>query len=350
MNQDYDVTIGVPIFNVEKYIEKSILSALNQDFSGRIELLIVNDKTKDNSMEIINNIKNHHSNGNNVHIINHLTNQGLSAARNTIIDNFKGKYLYFMDSDDFISTDCIRKLYNEAEQIQADVVYGALKTVDENGDFTDIGQNYLKQEYKVFCEKDEFASYVFRDMHQYLRDYVTNTLFRDTFIKNNNLKFKLVRFYEDVIFSADFVPLISKGIIIPDTTYYYVIRENSISNYQGRVKIDLNEIKTFIEIFTYIKNKNKELKEKAYYEARCARSMVQMLFIISGALKNRKIIQPPITNKMIKDAMRHPASFSEIIKFKKHKFVNMGFYFIGIMPSWAATAIVTYIAKLKKII
>jgi len=350
MNQDYDVTIGIPIYNVERYIEKSLLSALNQVFNGKIEILLVNDQTKDNSMDIVRNLVDSHPNGKNIHIIDHVENQGLSGARNTLIDHFQGRYLYFMDSDDYISSDCIDKLYKEAEMHQADVVYGALTTVDENGNPKDVGQAYLRQEYKVLLKKDEFASYVFRDMHQYLRDYVVNTLYRDTFIKNNHLKFQVVRFYEDVMFSADLVPLVSRGVIIPDITYYYIIRNNTLSNYQGRDKIELDEIKTFIEIFSYIKNKNKVLKDKPYFEARCARSMVQMLFIISGALKNRRIITPPLTNKMIRDAMKHPISFFEIIRFKKHKTVNLGFYTIGIMPNWISASIVTCIAKFKHLI
>jgi glycosyltransferase involved in cell wall biosynthesis len=350
MNSNFDITIGIPIYNVEKYIKKSLLSALNQDFDGKIEILIINDSTKDNSMTIVNSIANSHPNGKNIRILNQPENKGLSIARNTIIDNCQGEYLLFMDSDDYISNDCINILYKEAISHNADVVYGAIKTVDENGAPLDIGQEYLIQEYKVLCKKDEFGSYVFRDMHQYVRDYATNTLFNVSFIKKNNFYFKSVRFYEDVMFSADIVPLVSRGVIVPNVTYYYVIRSNSLSNYQGREKINLEEIKQFINIFTYIKNKNKFLKDKPYYEARCARSMVQMLFILSGALKNRKVITPPLSNRMIKDAMKHPASLLEILRFKKHCLVNLLFYVIGILPSWLSAAIVIGIAKKKKLI
>jgi len=350
MEARYDVTIGLPVYNVEKYIRRSLLSALDQDFNGEIEIFIVNDCTKDQSMSIIEELKNIHPKGKNIHLINQPENKGLSAARNEIIENFHGKYLFFMDSDDYISKDCIRKLFVEAEAKNADVVYGALATIDEKGNPLDIGQDYLIQEYKALCNKDEFASFAFQNMHQHLRDYVTNVLFRDAFIKNNNLKFKNVRFYEDVMFSADLVPLVEIGIIIPDITYYYIIRHNSLSNYQGRLRIELDEIKTFIYIFNYIKNKNKELKDKPYYEARCARSMVQMLFILSGVLKNRKVITPPLTNNMIKDAMKHPASFSEIIKFKRYKLINLAFYVIGILPSFFSVYVIILIAKYKRLI
>ena len=350
MNTEYDVTIGLPVYNVEKYIKKSLLSALNQNFDGKIEILVINDCTKDLSMKVVEELKKSHHNGENIHILDQPVNKGLGEARNRIIENFQGKYVYFMDSDDYISNDCIQKLFDEAEKIEANVVYGGIICVDEYGAPIYGGLNYLKQEYKVFTKTDEFASYVFQDMHQRLRDFVTNILYRGRFLIDNHLKFKPVRFYEDVMFSADFVPLISKGVILPDATYNYIIRNDSLSNYQGRTHIELKEIETFFSIYLYIKNKNKELKSKPYYEARCARSMVQMFFIISGILKNRKVINPSITDIMIRNAMKHPSSFCEILKFRNFKIINLAFYMIGILPSHLSVFLINFIAKKKRLI
>lgn len=350
MITNYDVTIGIPVFNVERYIEKSLLSALEQEFDGSIEILVVNDNSSDRSMNIVRDLQSLHQKGPHIHIINHPENKGVGFSRNTILDNAKGKYLFFLDSDDYITKDCIKKLYIKAEQYDTDVVYGSVKTVTPNGQVKDIGCSYLQQPDAVFTEPDEFASFAFQNLHENLRNYVWNTLFKISFLKESDLRFPEIRFHEDVIFSTDMIPMVTKGVLLSDITYYYVIRNHSLSNLQGRSSINLEEIKEFISIYTYVKNKNKSLKDKSYYEARCARSMTQMLYIISGVLKNRKVINPPLEYAAIKKAMTHPATLKEILNFKQYKFANLAFYSLGILPSWMTIGIILLIAKYKHLL
>lgn len=350
MTTYYEVTIGIPVYNVEKYIRNSLLSALNQDFEGCIEILVVNDNSSDKSMDIVRELQESHPIGQNIHIINHAENLGVGVSRNDILDNAKGRYLFFLDSDDYITSNCIENLYKKAEKYEAEVVYGSVETVNTQGTTIDIGCSYLHQPNAIFNEPDELASFVFQNLHENLRNYVWNTLFNISFIRNNGLRFPEIRFHEDVIFSTDMIPLVTKGVLISDITYYYVIRDHSLSNLQGRSSISIEEIKEFISIYTYVKNKNNSLKDKPYYEARCARSMTQMLYIISGVLKNRKVIKPSLDNKSIKDAMIHPASLKEIINFRKYRIANLAFYSLSILPSWMTVAIITIIAKYKRLL
>jgi len=346
----YDVTIGIPVFNVERYIERSILSALDQDFNGSIEILVVNDDSTDKSMNIVRDLQSIHKNGGNIHIISHSENKGVGVSRNTIIDHAQGKYLFFLDSDDFITKDCIKKLYTKAEQYDTDVVYGSVETVTSEGGKKDIGCSYLQLPDAVFIEPDELASFAFHNLHENLRNYVWNTLFRVSFLNKSELRFPEIRFHEDVIFSTDMVPIVTKSVLLSDITYYYVIRDHSLSNIQGRSSINLEEIKEFISIYTYVKNKNKLLNNKPYYEAKCARSMTQMLFIISGVLKNRKVISPALEFSAIKNAMKHPATFKEILHFKKYRFANLAFYTLSVLPSWMIIGIIMIIAKYKHLL
>lgn len=341
----FDVTVGIPVFNNESFIQKCLMSIFNQTFNGSMEVLIVNDGCTDNTIQIINNLQNTHPKGNLIRIINHSLNLGVGCSRNTILKEALGKYVLFVDSDDYVTPDCILKLYSEAEKNHAEVVYGSVKTVN-----TDAKLSYLSQPYKVFCETDELASYAFQNIHENLRNYVWNTLFLMSFLREHQLEFPKNRFHEDVIFSTNLVPLVTKGVLLPDITYFYVIREHSLSNIQGRTNIDQDEGLEFIHIYTYVKNKNRELKGKPYYEARCARSMTQMLYIVSGLLKNRHVIKPPLTNKMIKDAMKHPASLVEILKFRKYKWANLAFFTLGVLPSWLTVSIISIIAKYKHLI
>lgn len=99
---NYKVTLAMPVYNVEKYVERALLSALNQTFDS-IEFLIVDDKGTDRSMEIVSEIVSTHPRGKDVRIIDHVVNQGTGATKNSAIREAKGEYLFFMDSDDCLS-------------------------------------------------------------------------------------------------------------------------------------------------------------------------------------------------------------------------------------------------------
>ena len=259
MATTYDVTVGIPVYNVEHYIRKCLLSILDQTFDGNLEILVVNDCCTDNTMEIIRELQETHPKGQQIFCHTQSENLGIGMSRNLIIEKAQGKYLLFVDSDDYITPDCIQKLYTEAEKNQAEVVYGSVKTINTN-----VELSYLSQPYKVFNKPDELASYAFQNLHENLRNYIWNTLFLVSFLKKQQLGFPLSRFHEDVIFSTDMVPLVTKAILLPDVTYYYVIRDNSLSNLQGRNTINLQEIMEFIDIYTYVKNKNQSLKGTPY--------------------------------------------------------------------------------------
>lgn len=350
MTMCYDVTIGIPVYNVEKYIEKCLLSALNQTFTGNIEILIINDCSTDRSMDIINKVSETHPLGSNIKIIHQPLNQGVGTARNLIIEKAQGKYLFFLDSDDFITPDCIEILFSHAEIYQSQVVYGSIRTIKPDGEIIDIGQKYLKQPKKILMGQDALALFAFQDKHAHLRDYMVNILIQIDFLKRHNLRCPKLRFHEDVYFCADLVPEVKKAVILPDITYAYVIRHESLSNYQGRNSISLSEIEEYITLYTYVKNKNRDLTHKPYCDARCVRSMTQMLFVVCGILKNKNIITPCPTNKMLRNAMRHPLKLKVILKFKEYKFENLAFYLIGVLPAKISVATIITIGKLKHLL
>ena len=121
----------MPIYNVEKYIERALLSALNQTYQN-LEILIVDDLGHDNSMDIVYQLKSTHPRGNCIRIITHKKNLGLGGTRNTAIESAQGKYLYFMDSDDAIVPDCIETLYNIISHEKVDFVAAGINQIDEN--------------------------------------------------------------------------------------------------------------------------------------------------------------------------------------------------------------------------
>ena len=346
----YKVTIGMPVYGVEPYIRKCMLSVLNQTFKEDIEIIAVDDLGPDKSVDIIKELQSTHPRGKNIRIITQPQNMGCWAARNRVLEEAQGEYVMLVDSDDYISEDCIDKLYSQAISTGAEVVYGSVMPVDLQGNKIDIGQDFLNQPYLIINEQDGLAKFANKSVHPTLRDFIWNILIKHDFIINNNIKFKKARFNDDMICSCDMVPLVSKAVLIPDYTYYYVIRDNSLSNYQHRKTIKLDEIKEFVRIYTYLKEKCLELKDKPYFETRCTKGMILMFFMICGALKNKDRIQPKLENQIVRDAMRHPLSFTDIIKFRNQKFINLIFYIIGAAPSFLSVFFIKVIGKKKHLL
>lgn len=346
----YKVTIGMPVYGVEKYIEKCMLTVLNQTFDDDIEIIAIDDHGPDKSIDIIKGFQATHPKGKNIRIIAQPQNMGCWAARNRILEEAQGEYIMLIDSDDYISEDCIEKLYTQAVEYQAEAVFGSVLPVNLEGEPIDIGQEYLNQPYLILKGENSLANYANQSLHPTLRDFIWNILFKHDFIEKHHIRFKQARFNDDMICSCDMVPLVTSAVLIPDHTYFYVIRDGSLSNYQGRKEIKLDEIKEFIRIYSYLKNKCIELRDKPYFETRCSKGMVLMFFMICGILKNRKRVNPPVNDTLIREAMMHPLTLVEIIKFRHHKLLNLGFYFIGKLPAPLCVYAIKMLGKKKSVL
>lgn len=129
------VSIVVPVYNAEKHLKKAIESVLHQTYS-EFELLLVNDGSKDNSLEICNKYAIY---DNRIKVITQ-ENKGAGAARNTGIKNAKGKYLMFMDSDDFYESEIVEELVAKIEETKKDIAICAYRIVSDKGEsITKIG-------------------------------------------------------------------------------------------------------------------------------------------------------------------------------------------------------------------
>ena len=101
------ISIVIPVYNVSNYIERCLRSVINQIYNGEIECIIVDDASPDNSINICESIIKQYNGNIHFHIIHHKTNMGLSSARNTGTKNATGQFIFYLDSDDFISPNCI---------------------------------------------------------------------------------------------------------------------------------------------------------------------------------------------------------------------------------------------------
>ena len=346
----YDISIGMPVYGVEKYIRKSICSVLDQTIDCNLEVLVIDDCGTDHSMDIIRECQASHPKGNIIRIIRQPQNMGCWAARNKILDEAKGKYIFLIDADDYLSPDALEKLYQAAEEHQAEAVYGSVISVDETGEPVVFSIGDMILPHKILIGEDQLANYANHSVRPTLYNFIWNVLLRADFIKEKHLRFKKTRFADDIIFETDMQPLITRAVLLSDETYYYVLRPGSLSNYQQREIIELDEIKQYIWVYSYLKEQVKRLKDKTYFETRCTKVMKFMFHVICGAIKNKNKIHPALTNQIIRDAMKHPVGISDLLKFKRYKKINIGFWMIGALPPMLSIWIIKAIGKWKHLI
>lgn len=132
------ISIIIPCYNAEMYLEECIESVLNQNFE-EIEIICVNDGSSDGTFNILNKYKSN----NKITIIHHVSNSGAGAARNTGIDIASGEYLFFIDSDDLLIDNALSTLYELALNTNADITSGQIQKFDANGNLK--SPHYLKK-------------------------------------------------------------------------------------------------------------------------------------------------------------------------------------------------------------
>ena len=202
------VSIIIPVYNVEKYLKKCLDSVVNQTLKD-IEIIVVNDGSPDNSQKIIDEYAKKYS-----QIASYTKkNGGLSDARNYGIKKSKGEYLAFIDSDDFIDHDMIKKMYNKAVKENLDIVVCNSVEVYENG---------LKREIKsnLKMSNDTVKNYLISPPMACTRIY-KRSLF-------DSFQFKKGILYEDLELTPKFVTKTKHIGFIDEGLYYYFQRTGSI--------------------------------------------------------------------------------------------------------------------------
>lgn len=222
------VSIIIPVYNVEPYIKDCISSVMDQDYKN-LEIIIVNDCTPDKSIIIASNLIANYRGPHIYKIISHKYNQGLSASRNTGIQEATGDFIYFLDSDDYISKNCISSLVNLYNKTHADIIIGNQIIIDNLSNKKLNNPIKLKNSYQTFHSlKKIFSSSEFIEMD--CNGVAWNKLINKNFILKNDLKFNVGILYEDDIWSYK-VYCHNPTITISDIpTYFYRMRPNSIMN------------------------------------------------------------------------------------------------------------------------
>ena len=231
------VSVIVPIYNVEKYLEKCINSLLSQTLED-IQIILVNDGSKDNSGNIA---KEYEKNNKNRVIYVEKENGGLSDARNYGLKYATGDFIAFLDSDDYIEKNAYEEMYNKAIEENADYV---------ECDFIWEFPNKIRVD-KQYPYKNK------KEMLSFVRVVAWNKLIKRQLITDNNLEFPKGLRYEDVEFTYKLIPFINKFAYVDKPFIHYVQREGSIANVQNE---------RTAEIFTVLDNVIEFYKKNNIYE------------------------------------------------------------------------------------
>lgn len=215
------VSVIIPVYNVSSYIERCLNSVSSQSYNN-IECIIVDDATPDDSISKCEKFVANYQGPIRFVIIHHSINRGLSAARNTGTKEASGDYVYYLDSDDDITPDCIEKLLffvKEDETIQM-----------VQGNYLMVTDGNVKPGKSVSCEilNNDDAREQFL-IHRRLNEFVWNKLFKRSFIVDNNLYNKEGIINEDLLWIFSIIKTLKRAVLCKDITYYYRIRKGSIA-------------------------------------------------------------------------------------------------------------------------
>ncbi len=229
------ISIIIPIYNVEKYIERCILSVMGQKgIDGIVECILVDDCTPDSSMQIAQQLIDNYHGPILFRIMHNKENLGLSCSRNIGLKIAKGDYIYFLDSDDYISTDCL------------DLLFKRLTYNDGQIDMV-VGNSYDFQ-HKKYWQKQDGKPFLLTDHDDIMRLFLQfeipmmawNKLVRRQFLLDNHLLFVPRMIHEDELWSYELYNVVNSVVFIPEITYSYEDNAGSItsssSNYICRVE------------------------------------------------------------------------------------------------------------------
>lgn len=223
------ISVIIPVYNTGKYLKRCLESIINQNFE-EMEIIIVNDCSTDNSLEIINYYM---KQDNRIILINKEKNEGISVVRNSAIKIAKGKYIFQIDSDDWVEQNYFRDMYDKAIEEKADIVIS-----DFYKDFDNDQIFYMKDQEEYIERNIEVLKKIFL-----FKAYpsVWNKLIRTKLYKENNTFYpEKISMGEDLCVSSKLI-YFSKKIVKNNKAYYHYV-QNPKSAVRGK-NINLNKVK-----------------------------------------------------------------------------------------------------------
>lgn len=292
---DYKVTVVVPVYNVENYLNRCINSIINQTLK-EIEIILVDDGSTDKSGEICDEYL---KKDNRIKVI-HQKNLGLSAARNSGIKIAKSDYICFIDSDDYIETDMLAYLYKKALEYKSDIACCGFSNIYENG---------RKEKVTIPDGDMTFSTEEALDIHLlsgYIDVVAWNKLYKTSLFKE--IKYPEGMLYEDMLTTYRLIDTAKLISLHSDSKYFYCKRKNSIGGTDFSEKT-LRLLNACDQVLEYVLEKYPHLENIKV-------SRIQWYMVVL----NKMIISNKIDKKLVKRIKKMIIKDKKIIL--KNKYLN----------------------------
>ncbi len=314
------ISVIIPAYNVEKYVEKTLKSLIDQTFYD-FEAIIINDGSTDNTEKIIKEVL---QNANFQWKLINQENQGVSAARNRGIIDSKGEYICFLDADDYYHPSFLEKMYNKAKENNYDVVFCNYSYVDERE--KNIRKVKQSKEYFGVELTGEEALKQILSGHVYM--WVANYICKKKLLNERNILYTKgcthgedQEFFMKVFFHARLVNSVTETLV------YYVKRKGSVVN-SNSLK-HFNYVGAMKRVEKYLERQKANSKILSLMKTKkMPQSYVSCLASISRG-ENKEFILRSVKNKKIKEQLLvyKPESLKEKIKLKVLLYFPRLFYF-----------------------
>lgn len=265
------ITVIMPVYNGENYIEKSIGSVFEQDYSA-IELIAVNDGSSDGSLSLLERLQQQAPHNVRLQIINQ-ENQGICRSRNRAIHAAQGEYILFIDQDDSMKPDCVSQLYHTLAEQGADMVIGGFELVDAEGkplEIWTLNPDYEWDQYKITAP--------------------WGRIFKKEIIDNNQIEFMVTKISEDFYFNLLYMSYCQKVIVTSYRGYRWLYNEKSESHANmSRLAQDRNPLTMLTQLHQKMHTPNR--LQKDYLEYMMVKHIVWYLFYVAKSASREEIRQ-----------------------------------------------------------
>jgi hypothetical protein len=176
-----------------------------------------------------------------------------------------------------------------------------------------------------------------------------NYLVKTSLLRDHHHRFIETDYWEDMVFTFDLVTFVSRAVLLPDITYSYLCRENSLSRYQQRNQIPKEEILRNARTVNHLRETSSILYNKVYFPNRCYNIVMTGFYMASHVLKRRQDITPSISDDEIKAMLAHPATFRQICHFRQSRWKNLALYLLGKLPAGLCVTLVCCLDKMRNL-
>ncbi len=260
--KEYGISVIIPCYNTEQYVEETLKSVLDQSFRD-YEIICLNDGSTDGTLEILNRYQKLYSN---IRVISS-EHYGVSYQRNIGVQCARGKYIYYVDSDDLLKENCLETLYQHSEADNLDVLYFEADSFYETKEIEEAFPQFLTlyHRHKAYDGiYDGRKLYIQMENAGDIKMQLGMQFIRRQFLLDNDIKFDMERYFEDNLYTIQVMIKADKARCVRDNLYLRRVRANSImttSENKMRFECYLEVITGLMKILEY------EKKESALQEA-----------------------------------------------------------------------------------